>query len=134
VILDSSAIVAVICREQGHAPLIEAMEEAANLAIGAPTLAEAATDLVARLGVVGAAILSRFIEENRVIVIPFDGRHWSVVTDAFIRYGMGRHEAALGLGDCMTYATARLADEPLPYLGEGFKQTGLVAAPAMRGD
>jgi ribonuclease VapC len=128
VILDSSAIVAVVCREQGHAPLIEAMEEATNLAIGAPTLADAAIDLVARLGVVGPSVLSRFLDENRIIIIPFDGRHWSVATDAFIRYGKGRHATALAFGDCMTYTTARLAGEPLLFVGEGFEQTDLVSA------
>jgi ribonuclease VapC len=128
VILDSSAIVAVIRREQGHEPLIEAMEGATNLAIGAPTLAETAIFAVPRLGVVGPSILSRFIEENRVIVIPFDDRHWGVASEAFIRYGKDRHAAALGFGDCMTYATTHLADEPLLFVGEGFVQTDVVSA------
>lgn len=124
-ILDSSAIVAVIRRELEHAPLIEAMDGAVSLAIGAPTLADAAIVLVARLGVVGRSFLSRFMEENRVIVIPFDDRHWGIATDAFIRYGRGRHAAELGFAACMTYATARLADEPLLFVGDDFAKTDL---------
>lgn len=73
-------------------------------------------------------ILSRFLEENEVVVTPFDDRHWGVAAEAFIRYGEGRHSAALNFGDCMTYATARLAEEPLLYVGEDFAQTDLVAA------
>lgn len=126
--LDSSAVVSVIRREQGHAPLVEAMEKAADLAIGAPTLAETAIVLVARLGVVGRSVLSRFLEESRTIVIPFDDRHWGVAAEAFIRYGRGRHPAALNFGDCMTYATARLADDPLLFVGDDFTKTDLVAA------
>jgi ribonuclease VapC len=44
---------------------------------------------------------------------------------AFLRFGKGRHPAALNFGDCITYATARLAGEPLLCLGEDFAKTDL---------
>ena len=47
---------------------------------------------------------------------------------AFARYGKGRHPAGLNLGDCLTYATAKVADEPLLCLGDDFAETDLALA------
>jgi len=67
-------------------------------------------------------------------VAPFNGRHSELAALAFLRYGKGRHPARLNYGDCMTYATARLADEPLLFVGEDFSKTDLrVAVRAGRG-
>jgi ribonuclease VapC len=127
-ILDSSAIVAVIRGEQPRDHLLEAIESAPQVGIGAPTAVESAIVLVNRFGLVGRLALSRFLEKNGVVSIPFDDRHWTLAAEAFIRYGKGRHPAALNYGDCMTYATARLAGAPLLFVGEDFAQTDLVAA------
>jgi ribonuclease VapC len=126
--LDSSAVIAVIRQEQGHEYLIEALEGASRIGIGAPTLTESSIVLVRRYGPAGRSILSRFLEENRVVTIPFDERHWVIAAEAFIRYGKSRHPAALNYGDCMTYATARIAGAPLLFVGEDFAKTDLDAA------
>lgn len=126
--LDSSAVVSVIRREQNYEPLVKALEGAGRIGIGTPTLTESSIVLVRRYGAAGRSILSRFLGENRVITIPFDERHWVVAAEAFIRYGKSRHPAALNYGDCMTYATARLARAPLLFVGEDFAQTDLTAA------
>lgn len=92
---------------------------------GAPTLLETAMVLFAREGEIGRSALSLFLRENGVVSIPFDDRHLALALDAFARYGKGRHPAKLNYGDCMTYATARLADRPLLFLGEDFAKTDL---------
>lgn len=61
-------------------------------------------------------------------VIPFEEEHWNEAAAAFRRYGKGRHPAGLNLGNCMTYATARLAQRPLLCLGDDFAQTDLALA------
>lgn len=127
-ILDTSAVVAVIREEQDEARLVEAIEGAATVGIGTPTLVEASLVLVRRMGVAGRLALARFLEENDVVTIPFDEDHWNVAAEAGIRYGKGRHPAALNYGDCMTYATAHVADHPLLFTGEDFAQTDLAAA------
>lgn len=126
-ILDSSAVVSVLLREDGHARLVEAME-GADLFVGAPTVLETGMVMVGRFDLHGRALVAQFLEEARVVVVPFGERHWSLAADAFIRYGKGRHPAGLNLGDCMTYATARLAEEPLLCVGEDFAQTDLALA------
>jgi ribonuclease VapC len=126
-ILDTSPIVAIAREEEGFERLIEAIESAAHLGIGTATAMEATIVLVRRFGVVGRLILARFLEENEVIYIPFDDRHLSVAADAFLRFGKGRHPAALNYGDCMAYATAKVAGAPLLFTGEDFARTDIAA-------
>lgn len=127
-ILDSSAVVAVIREEQGSDRLLEAIEKASEIGIGAPTAVECSLALVRRYGVVGRLMLSRFFEQNEVITVVFDERHWSVAADAHVRYGKGQHPARLNYGDCMAYATAKVADAPLLFIGNDFGRTDVVAA------
>lgn len=127
-ILDSSAVVSVIEEEDGHDGLLEALAAAPVVAIGAPTQFEAGMILVAREGLLGYSALSLFLAENEVVSIPFEDRHRAVALDAFIRFGKGRHPARLNYGDCMAYATARLARLPLLCIGGDFARTDLPLA------
>ena len=127
-ILDSSAIVAVLLRQPGYESLLERLAGQEGAGIGAPTLTETGIVMAAKLGLSGRTLLARFLQESRLLTIPFGDDHWSVAVDAFVRFGKGRHQAALNFGDCLTYAVARLADEPLLCLGDDFAQTDLVLA------
>ncbi|HEV2998862.1 MAG TPA: type II toxin-antitoxin system VapC family toxin [Solirubrobacteraceae bacterium] len=127
-ILDSSAVVAILLREPDHERLLERLAQAEMAAIGAPTLTECGIVLSARLGAQGKTLLARFVEEAALTAIPFTAEHHSAALDAYLRYGKGRHAAALNFGDCMTYATARLAGAPLLCIGEDFARTDLPLA------
>ena len=127
-ILDSSAVVSMIIEERGHRRLLDATVDAAEVAIGVPTLVETDMVMVGRFGLPGQALVAQFLERNDVIVIAFDEAHRPASAEAFIRYGKGRHPAALNYGDCMTYATARVADHPLLFIGEDFAKTDIAIA------
>jgi ribonuclease VapC len=127
-ILDSSAVVSMIIEEPGHGRLLDATSDAAEVAIGAPTLVETDMVMIGRFGLPGQALVAQFLERNSVIVIAFDEMHRHASDEAFIRYGKGRHPAGLNYGDCMTYATARVAEHPLLFIGKDFAKTDLVAA------
>jgi ribonuclease VapC len=127
-ILDSSAVIAVLREELGHERIAGKLDSAEVLAIGAPTVFETGMVTIGRFGEEGRALLSRFLEEWEVTVVPFDARHWRVAIDAFGRYGKGRHPAGLNYGDCMTYATARLSELPLLFTGNDFAQTDVAVA------
>lgn len=127
-ILDSSAVLAVLFAEQGHERLEQAMNGAAVLAIGAPTLLETAMVAAGKFGLHGRSLVSQFVEQWDVLVTPFDERHMRVATDAFLNYGKGRHPAGLNYGDCMTYATAKVAGAPLLFMGDDFARTDVAAA------
>lgn len=104
------------------------MKRADEVAIGAPTLVEATVVLVGRFDVPGHTALSSFLQERDVVTIPFDNRHWYAAEEAFIRFGKGRHAAGLNLGDCMSYATARITKEPLLFVGNDFAKTDIPPA------
>ncbi len=124
-IVDSSAIVAVLLKEPGHERLVERLAEDPQPGVGAPTLVETGMVLAARLGPAGETVLARFVQAYDLVVIAFEDIHWSSAVQAFLRYGKGRHSAALNFGDCMAYAVARLSVEPLLCVGEDFSKTDM---------
>jgi len=128
VILDSSAVVAIALREPGYQALLDALGRDPRVGIGAPTLVEAALVLTARLQRDTRGLLSRFLLEGDVAVLPFTDAHFGTAMDAWLRFGRGRHPADLNFGDCLAYATAHLAGAPLLFTGQDFRRTDLPAA------
>ena len=127
-ILDTSAVVASAVQEPGYDVLVEKLVSAASVGIGTPTLTEAAIVLSSRLRLDARGLLSRFLIEGAITAVPFGDAHFSVALDAWLRFGKGRHPAALNFGDCMSYATAKLAEEPLLCSRQDFAKTDLVLA------
>ena len=127
-ILDSSAVVAVVFQEPGHEELLEKILAAAEVSIGAPTLAETAIVVSARLGTDARPLMSRFLREGAIETLPFGEAQFGVAVGAWLRFGRGRHRASLNFGDCLAYATARLAGRPLLCVGEDFGRTDLALA------
>ena len=93
--------------------------------MGAPTVLESSLVLCSRLGHAGKTLLARFLQEAEIEVVEFAADHWTAAADAYLAYGKGRHRAGLNLGDCMTYAVAKLAGEPLLCLGDDLPATDL---------
>jgi ribonuclease VapC len=125
VIVDSSAIVAASLEQTGGREILRAAADAVSVGVGAPTLVETSIVLSGRVGPRGRALVGRFLHETGAVVVSFGDDHWRVAVDAFQRFGKGRHPAALNLGDCLTYAVAKLADEPLLCTGDDFAQTDI---------
>ena len=86
--------------------------------------------LESRLGPAGRSLLARLLTDTGLATVPFDEEHARVAIDAFLRYGRGRHAAGLNYGDCLTYATAKVAGEPLLALGGDFAATDVELVPA----
>ncbi|HEY7222933.1 MAG TPA: type II toxin-antitoxin system VapC family toxin [Micromonosporaceae bacterium] len=129
-IVDSSAVLAILLKEPGWEPLLEHIADEDGMpGIGAPTLVESGIVLAARLGATGKSLLARFVQEIGMREIVFTSAHWPAAIDAFLRYGKGRHPAALNFGECLTYATAVVAREPLLCIGDDFAQTDLPLVP-----
>jgi len=126
--VDSSAVESIFLRRKGYERLIDALASASQAGVGAPTLAEASLDLAMATGQDVHPLLARFLQEFELAIVPFSDAHYRVAADAFRRYGKGRHEAALDFGDCLAYATARLADQPLLVADERFEATDLPLA------
>lgn len=122
-ILDSSALVAIVLQEPAAERLLQRVREAPQLAIGAATLLEAGIVLSARLQADARGLLARVLQEGSIAVVDLTEAHVSVAMEAWRRYGRGRHPAALNFGDCLAYATAVVAGVPLLCVGDDFPQT-----------
>jgi ribonuclease VapC len=126
VIIDSSAILAVIGKEPGYERIVHELAGSPQTQIGAPTRLEAGIVLMARFGPVGKTALARFLQENAIETVAFGEGHAAVALDAYSRFGEGRHPAALNFGDCCAYAVAFVAGEPLLCIGADFAKTDLL--------
>lgn len=125
IVLDTSALMAVILREPSADACITAMDEAAEIAISAATLAEAL--IVAQLRNIGPE-MSQLIEELGCEVSPVTETSARRVALAYARWGKGIHPAGLNFGDCFAYALADERGWPLLYVGSDFSRTDVMAA------
>ena len=128
-IADTSALVAVLVKEPGYERILNALTGDEPVGVGTPTLLEATIVMAGRVGPAAITMVNRLAQELQVVAIPFGPQHWREASDAYVRYGEGRHTAGLNFGDCMSYAVARLAAQPLLCLGGDFAQTDLELVP-----
>lgn len=98
-ILDSSAIIAILMVESEAEDLLAKLRQPGPIGVGAPTLMETGIVLTGRIPKEPVPVLQEFLHKLGGLILPFDEVHWHVATDAFIRFGKGRHPAALNFGD-----------------------------------
>jgi ribonuclease VapC len=127
-IVDSSALVAIVMREAGTDELVARLAAAPQAGISAPILLETSIVLAHRLRSDPRLLLGQLLREARISVIPFGEDHAAAAVATFLRFGKGRHPAGLNFGDCISYATAALAELPLLFVGEDFAQTDIARA------
>ncbi len=123
VVLDTSAVVAILEGEADADRLIAAMEGADVRRISAASLVEAGIVLQARYGDHGERELDLFLQRVEVEVVPVTWEHAELARQAFRRFGKGRHAAALNFGDCFSYALAVALEDPLLFTGDDFSRT-----------
>ncbi len=124
-IVDSSALVALIQNEPAAEQVAAVLAGTRSPAISATTLTETLIVLTARRGPVARTVFDRLSTEINLRVAPYTAEHAYAAQRAYLHFGRGRHPAGLNLGDCMSYATAQLAHEPLLAIGNDFPQTDL---------
>jgi ribonuclease VapC len=122
-ILDSSAVVAILCREPGYEALLEKVLAAEALGMGTPTVFESSMVLTIKLRLDGLAMVNEFLRESGAQAIAFTDQHASIAFGAYLRYGKGRHKAALNFGDCCSYSVATVSGQPLLYVGYDLAKT-----------
>ena len=127
-VLDSSALIAVVMAEPGGHELLAKIKAAPVAGVGAPTFVETVMVLTRRLGGDPIPLFSDLLRELNIEVIPFTEEHSRVALGAFLKFGKGRHPAALNFGDCLAYATAVIANQPLLFVGNDFSKTDLASA------
>ncbi len=123
VVLDSSAIVAMMTGEASALSLMEQLEMMHPRLIAAGTVLEVSLVLQQRVGESADLLVDDFLRDFSVEVVAFDAAQLRMARDAARRYGRGRHRAALTFGDCFSYALAMTRRLPLLFVGNDFAQT-----------
>lgn len=127
-IVDSSAIVAIVFQEPAYQLLLDKLAQAEHAGMATPTLVETCIVLSARLKTDARPLMYRLLQDGGISEVAFGAEHWRVAVEAYLQYGKRRHPAQLNFGDCLSYATAKLAQMPLLCVGDDFPQTDLALA------
>ncbi len=127
-ILDSSALVAILFKEPEAAHLAARIRDADTTAIAAPTLLETTIVAEGRTLPGMADKLDALLGAIRPEIVPFTAEHAAIARDAWRRYGKGRHKAGLNLGDCFSYALAKERGQALLFKGDDFAATDIEPA------
>ena len=127
-VLDTSAVCAILFDEPERRAFNRAIDEAATRKMSLATFVELSLVLESRFGAAGLRDLDLFIERAGIELLPVDLEQARLARRAFSRYGKGRHPAGLNFGDCFAYALARLHGEPLLFKGDDFSRTDVGCA------
>jgi ribonuclease VapC len=127
VIVDTSALIAILRRESDATQLAEALLNAPAVRMSAAKLLEAR--IIAERDR-GNADLDALIAATRIEVVAVDRHQIDLAFEGFLRFGKGRHPAALNLGDLFAYALARVLGEPLLFKGNDFARTDVKIVPS----
>jgi len=122
-VLDTSAIIAVLLGEATSDRLVTAVEADRVRLVSAGTVIETSLVILGRFGEAGEPQLDRLLRSIGAEVVPVDEEQVAIARDAALRFGRGRHPAALNFGDCFSYALAIARDEPLLFVGNDFTKT-----------
>lgn len=122
-VIDTSALVAILLKEPERRVFIEAIEAADSRLMSVATFVEVSIVIEARHGAEGLRDLDHFITRAGIELVPVDRDQGIVARTAFSRFGKGRHRAGLNYGDCFSYALAMSVGEPLLFKGEDFGRT-----------
>jgi ribonuclease VapC len=127
-IVDTSAVLAVLFAEDDAAAYSRAISEAELRRMSAANFVEAAIVVEAQTRSGGSRQFDAFIRRAGVVIEPVTEEQAHVARQAYSDFGKGRHRAGLNFGDCFAYALAKVTGEPLLYKGEDFKRTDIEAA------
>lgn len=127
-IVDTSAILAILF-EEGDAELYaRALTQADSCRVSAATFVEAAVVVDAQTKDEGSRQFDAFIRRAGIAIEPVTEEQAHIARQAYADFGKGRHAAGLNFGDCFSYALAKVSGEPLLFKGNDFTKTDIVSA------
>jgi len=124
-VIDTSALLAILQDEPERRTFIEAIEAAASRAMSLAILVEVSIVIEVRYGAEGLRDLDLFLDRAEIELVPVDLEQAQAARRAFSSFGKGRSPAGLNYGDCFAYALARVLGEPLLCKGDDFRRTDL---------
>ena len=127
-IIDTSAIVAILGAERDARLFAEAIAEAFERRVSAATYVEAGIVLDSRRDVALSRSLDDLIRNTRIVIEPVTAEQAELAREAYRDFGKGSHRAGLNFGDCFAYALAKAKGEPLLFKGDDFRKTDVEVA------
>ena len=128
-IIDTSAIVAILRDEQEAAPYARSIADAPARRISAVNFVESAVGIDASRDPIATRRFDDFITEANIFIEPVTELQARVARDAYRDFGKGSgHPAKLNFGDCFAYALAKTSGEPLLFKGNDFVHTDIASA------
>jgi ribonuclease VapC len=127
-VIDTSAIVAVLLNEATAARIAQLIEASSPRLLSAANLLETSIVIESRKGETGGRELDLLLYRARIDIVPLDQDQAEIARIAWRRFGKGRHPAALNYDDCFAYALAKSRRLPLLYIGDDFSQTDIETA------
>lgn len=128
-IVDSSALLAVLSGEPDAEQFAKALTTNDGVAISAGTLLETSIVVDSRRDPVLSARLDELLQVAGVSVEPVTARQATIARQAYRDFGKGGgHPAGLNFGDCFAYALAKDTGQPLLFMGDDFTHTDLRSA------
>jgi ribonuclease VapC len=128
-VIDTSALIAVLLNEPEASRISEAIGLASVRLLSVANFLEAAMVIESRKGEAGGRELDLALYRATIEVIPVDQDQAEIARLAWRRYGKGRHTAGLNYGDCFAYALAKQRRLPLLFHGDDFARTDIPRAP-----
>ncbi|MCP5110535.1 MAG: type II toxin-antitoxin system VapC family toxin [bacterium] len=122
-VIDTSAILAILLGEDGHELYADAIYRDPVRLTSAVCVLEAGLVIEARKGQVGGRELDLFLHRAKVSVVPFTEEQAELARGAWRQFGKGRHSARLNLCDCTSYALSSSTGEALLFKGKDFSKT-----------
>jgi len=129
-VVDTSALVALFLNEPEREAFVDLIDAATTASLSVASRLEAVSVLCGRRIWANPIEVAGFIDALHLDVEPVSLAPMELAIDALLRFGRGRHPAALNFGDCFSYALAKARGEPLLYKGEQFARIDI--APAWR--
>jgi ribonuclease VapC len=127
-IIDTSAIVAILNDEPERRAFNEAIERSDICLLSAASFLEASIVIENNRGYEGLRDFDLWMATAGIELAPVDADQAQIARQAFRQYGKGRHPAALNFGDCFSYALAKATGFPLLFKGEDFTKTDIQGA------
>ena len=127
-VLDTSALVAVLFDEPERAAFVRAIAAAPRRLVSSATLVETAIVVEARRGEVAGRELDLLLHRAAVRVVAVDEEQTHLAREAWRRFGKGHHPAGLNFGDLFAYALARSTGDELLFKGDDFGLTDVATA------
>ena len=127
-ILDSSAIIAILRAEPEAQDFARAVISAEARRVSAVSYVESAVVIDSGKNAIASRRFDEFFRVSRIAVEVVTLRQAEIARQAYRDFGKGRHKAGLNFGDCFAYALAKEMDEPLLFKGTDFKHTDVESA------